>query len=66
MTSKRFGCCVLPVVVVLLLTLMGQEGAMAAEDKEQELIAVLRSDAPPQDKAITCKRLAIYGTKDAV
>jgi len=65
-TSKRFACGVLPVVVVLLLTLMGQEGVMAAEDKEQELIAVLRSDAPPQDKAITCKRLAIYGTKDAV
>ena len=35
-------------------------------DKQRELIAVLRSDAPPQDKAIPCKQLAIYGNKDAV
>ena len=38
----------------------------AAEEKQRKLIAVLQSDAPPQDKAITCKQLAIYGTKDAV
>ena len=36
------------------------------KEKERKLIAVLRSDAPPQDKAIPCKQLAIYGTKDAV
>jgi len=39
--------------------------ARAAEQNERELIGVLRSDAPPQDKAIACKRLAICGTKDA-
>ena len=33
---------------------------------ESKLIAVLTSDAPPQDKAITCKQLAIYGSKNAV
>jgi HEAT repeat protein len=38
----------------------------AAEGKESQLIGVLRSDAPPQDKAITCKQLAIYGSKAAV
>ena len=27
---------------------------------------MLRSDAPPQDKAIPCKQLAIYGSKEAV
>jgi HEAT repeat protein len=27
---------------------------------------VLQSDAPPEEKAITCKRLAVYGGKDAV
>src|SRR5258708_13987573 len=36
------------------------------KEKERKLIAILKSDAPPQDKAIPCKQLAIYGTKDAV
>ncbi len=35
-------------------------------EKERQLIAVLQGDAPPADKAIACKRLAIYGTKKAV
>lgn len=38
----------------------------SAADKQRRLIAVLQSDAPPQDKAIPCKQLAIYGNKDAV
>ncbi|MBN1125172.1 MAG: HEAT repeat domain-containing protein [Sedimentisphaerales bacterium] len=37
-----------------------------ASEKEQELIRIIQSDAPPQDKAIPCKMLAIYGTKEAV
>ncbi|HUT01683.1 MAG TPA: PBS lyase, partial [Phycisphaerae bacterium] len=37
-----------------------------AQEKERELIGVLKSDAPPAKKAITCKQLAIYGSKDAV
>jgi len=39
---------------------------MAAEEREQKLIAVLESNAPAKDKAIPCKQLAIYGTKAAV
>ena len=35
-------------------------------DKERALITLLRSSAPPAEKAVACKRLAIYGTKDAV
>ncbi|MCX6904261.1 MAG: HEAT repeat domain-containing protein [Verrucomicrobia bacterium] len=38
----------------------------SSADKQRELIAVLQSDAPPGEKAITCKKLAVYGTKDAV
>ncbi len=34
--------------------------------REQELIAVLRSDSPAADKAIACKNLAIYGSANAV
>src|SRR5579863_8222495 len=35
-------------------------------EKEAEFIAVLRSDAPGAEKAIACKQLAVYGSKDAV
>jgi len=36
------------------------------EATQRELLSLLQSDAPPQDKAMACKKLAIYGTKDAV
>ena len=42
------------------------EDANAARDQERQLIQVLASNAPAADKAITCKRLAVYGTADAV
>ncbi len=38
------------------------DGPAASPEKEQELLAVLKSDAAPADKAITCKQLAIYGS----
>ena len=37
----------------------------AAKEQERQLISVLRSDAPAAEKAITCKRLAVFGSKDA-
>lgn len=40
--------------------------AESSADKERTLIAVLQSGAPPEDKAITCKKLAVYGSKAAV
>ena len=42
------------------------DGFKASPEKEKELIAVLRSDAPPQDKAIACKKLAIDGSGESV
>ena len=33
---------------------------------EAELIAILQSDGPPADKAMACKRLAIYGSEKCV
>src|ERR1041385_3646670 len=42
------------------------ESQESAQDIERKMIAVLQSDAPPQDKAIPCKRLAVYGSKEAV
>jgi HEAT repeat protein len=38
----------------------------SAREKERKLINILNSDAPPEDKAVPCKQLAIYGSKEAV
>ncbi len=38
----------------------------ASSDKERELISILKSSAPEADKAIACKKLAVYGSQEAV
>jgi len=42
------------------------DGPDASSRQEEELIALLRSEAPPAEKAIACKLLAIHGTSAAV
>jgi hypothetical protein len=42
------------------------DAAKASSEKEKELLAILRSDAPAADKAITCKHLAVHGSSAAV
>ena len=37
-----------------------------APKTEKELLAVLRSDAPKAEKALACKNLSVYGSKEAV
>ena len=59
------------VFVALLATCVAMAAvARAADDqgaaKEKELIEKLRSDSPAAEKAIACKQLAVYGSKDAV
>ena len=51
-------------VVLLGVTAAISSAANADEASklEDELIAVLQSDASPADKAITCKKLAIHGS----
>jgi HEAT repeat protein len=49
-----------------LLTTGGIAASAPAENPEAKLIAVLQSNAAPQEKAITCKRLASCGTEAAV
>src|SRR5688500_10758889 len=53
---------------VLLANSQGNVAANAesAAEKKRKLIAVLKSDATPGEKAISCKQLAIYGDKEAV
>ena len=40
-------------------------GQVAKMEKESDLIGVLKSESPSADKAIACKRLAVYGTAEA-
>ncbi len=62
---------VVPTVFLLAAVLLAIP-AVAAEDeptdseREPALIAVLQSDSPPAEKAITCKLLAIHGSSEAV
>src|SRR5262245_11075570 len=64
-TLRRYvvSLCVLAAIGVLAANAMAQE---PASDKERELIAVLTSDAPKAEKAITCKFLAVHGSAAAV
>ena len=50
----------------LALTTARLAAADAAGDKQAKLISVLQSGAPAAEKAITCKKLAVYGSKEAV
>ncbi len=54
--------------VCLALMLVANVRAQAADSatQEKELIAVLKSEAPAAEKAITCKKLAIVGSAAAV
>jgi HEAT repeat protein len=63
----------LAIAGLLASALVSDPGRVRAADnpgstgpKEPGLIRVLQSDAPPAEKAIACKQLAIYGSKDAV
>ncbi len=57
--------------VLLLPEAYGQDApqvdlAKESADNEAAMLAVLRSDAPNAEKAIACKRLAVYGSGAAV
>ena len=61
-TAAVFGAAVLA-----LATFAGaQSQSSASAAKQQELIKIITSDRPAAEKAIPCKQLAVYGTKDAV
>ncbi len=60
-------------ILIVSAMAIGQTRLAAADDQSlaiekdpAKLIAVLRSDAPPQDKALVCKRLAVFGGQEAV
>jgi HEAT repeat protein len=53
-------------VALTALPARAADNANAATETERQLISVLESTAPSAEKAITCKRLVVHGTKDAV
>jgi HEAT repeat protein len=64
-------CAALIAVAAFLMTAASTcaEGADAekpAAAQEAQCLAVLRSDAPAAEKAMACKRLTIYGSREAV
>jgi HEAT repeat protein len=59
--ARHYALCAALFAVVA----MAAATARAAED-QAKLIEVLKSNAPGAEKAITCKKLAIYGGKEAV
>jgi len=64
------GFFALPIAMLAGLALLLPGHVRAAEDaagKEQKFLAVLQSSsAPPQEKAMACKQLAIYGSSKSV
>jgi len=63
--KRNFTWCVILIIVAASAWTVAQDRP-AANLNERDLIAVLKSNAPKGKKAITCKRLAIYGTEKAV
>ena len=63
--KRSYSWCVILIIVVASTGIIAQDKP-AAKLKQRDLIAVLQSDAPKGEKAITCKRLAIYGTEQSV
>jgi len=62
--NRCFVWCVAFVAAVAFLSVADSQAVPS--EKELQLISVLQSNAPAAEKAITCKRLAIYGTQEAV
>lgn len=53
-------------ILATTISARAADGFKISPEKEKELIAVLRSDAPPGEKAIACKKLAIDGSSESV
>ncbi len=63
--KRNFSWCIV-FVIAAASTMTFIQTLQAADVKESDLIAVLQSNAPKSEKAITCKKLAIYGSEQAV
>ena len=64
--KKRYSLWFVILIIVAMSAGTVAQDRPAADVKQRDLIAVLQSDAPKSEKAITCKQLAIYGTEQSV
>ena len=62
----RAAVCLAAMLAVVATSARAADDIKASSEKEQELLAILRSEAPGADKAIACKQLAIHGSDAAV
>ncbi len=53
-------------MLVVVTSVRAADPIKVSPEKEKEQLAILRSDAPPGDKAIACKKLAIDGSSESV
>jgi len=65
-TKKRYFSWCIMFVIAAASAMTVTQTLQAADVKESDLIAVLQSNAPKSEKAITCKKLVIYGSEQAV
>jgi HEAT repeat protein len=67
-TQQYFSILMLLIAACSLATSVarGADDRNASPEKEKELLAVLRSEAPAAEKAIACKNLAIHGSSESV
>lgn len=63
---RRCACLLAALIAVSANSSRAFDGPESSPEKEKELLAVLRSDAPAAEKALACKGLAIYGSAAAV
>ena len=61
----RFAVCLVTLVMVAT-SARAADAVKVSPEREQEQLAILRSDAPAADKAIACKKLAIDGSSESV
>ena len=67
MRITRYFVCCLALAAALVAAVPARAADAANNAKEQELIAVLQSpDSSKADKAITCKKLAVFGSPESV
>jgi HEAT repeat protein len=64
--KKRYSIWFVILIIVAMSAGTIAQDRQAADVKQRDLISVLQSDAPKSEKAITCKKLAIYGTEQSV
>ena len=53
-------------LIAFSLPAFAQDVASSAREQERELIRLIESNVPPEQKAVPCKKLALYGTAAAV